>query len=106
MDVEVVSLSVFRRGLKFLDALSASHVFISGDHQLFYGLQAVSHPSLDSRLPVILLLTPGYQSSVEDSRLPVILPSGLQTTSPLWTLGYQPSGDFRLPALYEFKVSC
>ena len=92
-----------------------SVIFYFRRSSAFYGLRAVSHPSLDSRLPVIPLWTPGYQSSVEDSRLPVILPSGLpvtnhlsglQTTSPLWTLGYQPSGDFRLPALYEFKVSC
>ena len=94
----------------------------------FYGLQAVSHPSLDSRLPVIPLWTPGYQSSLcglqatshpsvdsrlpssfcglqatshpsVDSRLPAI--RGLQTTSPLWTPGYQSSffGDFRLPVI-------
>ena len=40
-----------------------------------------------SELLVNLLWTPYYQLSVEDSRLPVILPSGLQTTSLLWILG-------------------
>ena len=38
-----------------------------------------------SELLVILLWTPYYQLSVEDSRLPTI--RGLQTTSPLWLQG-------------------
>ena len=53
-----------------------SVIFYFRRSSAFYGLRAVSHPSLDFILPVI------------------------------WTLGYQPSGDFRLPALYDFKVSC
>ena len=49
LGVEVVFLSVSRRGLKFHDVFPASHIF-SGEHQFF----------MVSKLLVILLWTPGY----------------------------------------------
>ena len=72
---------------------SSSMLRISRLPVICWELQAISHPSF---------WTLGYQSSVGDSRLPIILPSGLQATNHLLrTLGYQSSFllDSRLPII-------